>query len=345
MRQRGQEVTKKYKIAVLDDDIGIVDSLRVVLRRNGYDYCGYTDPKEATQAIKDKHFDMLILDYLMGATRGDEVVKMIREFNEDLYILLLTGHKDIVPPLDTIRALDIQGYCEKSNKFDQLILLVESGIKAVNQIQTIRSLNKVLENAYEEIRNRYVETIEALRLAVDAKDKYTKGHSDRVSYYAVKVGEAFNLEDRELEILKTAGVFHDLGKIGTSDDILFKTEKLEKDEYETIKKHTVKGAEILEPVNMFKDVIPIVKYHHERIDGKGYPEGIPGDKIPFLARILSVVDAFDAMVSDRIYRKRLTIDEAKEQLTLGSGTQFDGEIVKVFLELLKDHEEILRESN
>ena len=343
MRSRNQIISRKYKIAVLDDDIGIIDTLRVILSRNGYDYCGFTDPEKAIETVKTQHFDMLILDYLMGRTRGDEVVKKIRGFDNQLYILLLTGHKDIVPPLETIRSLDIQGYCEKSNKFDQLILLIESGLKSVSLVQTINKLNEGLENAYIELRNRYIDSIEALRLAVDTKDKYTRGHSDRVSYYAVKVGKAFMLDDSDLETLRIAGIFHDIGKIGTSDDILFKNGKLDKDEYEKVKLHTIKGAHILSSVNMFKDAVPIVKYHHERIDGKGYPDGLIDEQIPFLARILSVVDAFDAMITDRLYRKRLSLDEAKEQLVLGSGTQFDSEVVKVFLGLLKNYDEMLTE--
>jgi len=345
MRKRNQEAFGKYRIAVLDDEVGIIDSLSVILRRNGYDFAGYTDPSKALEALKAEHFDMLILDYLMGRTRGDEVVKRIREFDDELYILLLTGHKDIAPPLETIRVLDIQGYCEKSNKFDQLILLIESGIKSVAQIRIIKSLHDGLDKAYDELEKRYVDIIEALRLSVDAKDRYTRGHSDRVSFYAAKVGKALGLNEKDMETLRVSGIFHDLGKIGTADDILFKTEKLTEEEYEEIKKHTIKGANILSAVSMFKDVVPIVKYHHERIDGNGYPEGLTGENIPFLARILSVVDAFDAMSTDRLYRKMLGLEEAKKQLLYGAGTQFDAQVVDAFLKLLDNYEELLDEMN
>ena len=138
-----------------------------------------------------------------------------------------------------------------------------------------------LDRTYQELRNRYIDTIEALRLTVDAKDIYTRGHSDRVAYFASKLGEAFGLSENEIELLKVGGIFHDIGKIGTADDILFKTDKLEYDEYEEIKKHPLKGAYILSAISMFKDVVPLVKYHHERFDGKGYPEGLKGEEIPF----------------------------------------------------------------
>lgn len=345
MRKRNQEATKNYRIAALDDEIGIIDSLSVILRRCGYEFTGFTDPSEALEALKTEHFDILILDYLMGWIRGDEFVKKIREFNDEIYILLLTGYKDIAPPLETIRALDIQGYCEKSNKFDQLILLIESGIKSISQIRTINTLNDGLNKAYAELEKRYVDIIEALRLSVDAKDTYTRGHSDRVSFYAVKEGEALNLDKRDLEILRVAGIFHDLGKIGIPDDILFKSERLTEKEYEEIKRHTLKGADILSAVLMFKDAVPIIKYHHERVDGKGYPEGLVGEQIPLLGRILSVVDAFDAMVSDRLYRKRLGFKEAKKQLKNGSGTQFDAKVVDVFLNVLENYDKLVEEMN
>ncbi len=337
MRKRESGAFKGYKIAALDDEIGIIDTLSVIFKRSGYHFSGFTVPEEALEALKTEEYDLLILDYLMGSMRGDEFVKRVRKFNNRLYILLLTGHKDLAPPLETIRALDIQGYCEKSSKFDQLILLVESAIKSVSQMREIRKLNEGLNNAYKELEDRYIEIVETLRLSVDCKDIFTRGHSDRVSYYAVKIGKALKLSKSEIEILKVSGIFHDLGKIGVADEILFKKGRLTDQEYEEIKKHPVKGAHILSASTMFKDALPVIKHHHERIDGKGYPAGLAGDEIPLLTRILSIADAFDAMISDRHYRKRLDVESAKEQLLKGSGTQFDGEIVDVFLELIKDY--------
>jgi putative nucleotidyltransferase with HDIG domain len=145
-----------------------------------------------------------------------------------------------------------------------------------------------------------------LRLTVDAIDEYTCGHSDRVAFFSQKVGEAFHLPEDQLELLKTAGIFHDIGKIGTADDILKKSVKLTPDEYDIIKKHPVKGAHILSALSMFTGVVPLVLYHHEWVNGTGYPEGIKGDRIPFLAKILSVSDAFDAMTSNRRFRSKLT---------------------------------------
>ncbi len=487
MRKKMAEVTTNYKILIVDDEEGIINSMKVMLTRSGYYCVGISNPIEAIDRLQTESFDMLILDYIMTPIHGDEVVAKIREFNKDIYILLLTGHKDLAPPLETIKELDIQGYCEKGDRFDQLLLLIESGIKSISQLRTIKQfkdgLNKILyavpkiyqlqpidtileeileglmplvnskdafilvddcissqgeiiykgvgeykipveslvmmlspdlmerigysrengvteyldhgiilpligenntsigviyiesnnfdeglklleiyssqasssinnaflhslinmkkeelDRTYQELRNRYIDTIEALRLTVDAKDIYTRGHSDRVSYYAAKLGEEFNLGQEEIELLKVGGIFHDIGKIGTADDILFKTDKLNFSEYEEIKKHPLKGAYILSAISMFKDVVPLVKYHHERMDGKGYPEGLKGDQIPFLARILTVADAFDAMTSDRKYRSRLNLDETINQFKLNSGTQFDPVVVEKLLGLLVNFE-------
>ena len=402
MRRTVSELSTDFKIAVLDDERGIIDSVSVVINRIGYAVKGFTNPLKFIESLHEEHYDLLILDYLMEEMRGDEVVEEVRKFNDDLYILLLTGHKDLAPPLETIKTLDIQGYCEKSDKFDQLILLIESGIKSISQVRKIKKfedgLNKILaaipkiyqlqpittimeeilssvlplvdsknafilydenksldskeksiykgigkydadienfigmigpemmecigkvrqsaaysiiENGavfplineishiigviyvefetvfdelqlldiysrqaasslsnaflhelvnikneelnrtYEELRNRYIDTIQVLRLAVDAKDVYTRGHSDRVAYYAVKIGKAYDMPPEELENLRLAGIFHDVGKIGTADDILFKTEKLDSNEYNEVKKHTIKGANIMSAVSMF----------------------------------------------------------------------------------------------
>lgn len=494
MRRAKKQISSEYKIIIVDDEIGIIDTLSVLLKRSGYDFTGLTDPLEAIERIRNERFDLLILDFLMYPIHGDKFVEKIREFNKDIYILLLTGYKDMAPPMETIKALDIQGYCEKGDRFDQLLLLVESAIKSISQMRTIKKfqdgLNKILQavpkiyqlqpignileeilseilplvnskdafilvddmtrliignnsiykgigkyktgigdfmemldpelmefigsaritrkivkldkrviiplmnefqqdigiivvqgdhsddgikllelyssqaassisnaflhslvnikndelnRTYQQLRETYMDTIEALRMVVDAKDYYTRGHSDRVAYFAVKIGRAFNFSDEEIELLRIGGLFHDVGKIGTSDDILFKNTELDDKEYDEIKRHPVRGARILSAISMFQDVVPLVKCHHERIDGKGYPEGLTGEEIPFMAKIISVADAFDAMISDRHYRSRLKFEEAKSQLLKGAGSQFDREIIERFVRELSNFEQMCKE--
>jgi HD-GYP domain-containing protein (c-di-GMP phosphodiesterase class II)/ActR/RegA family two-component response regulator len=489
------EINDAFRLMIIDDDEGIIDSVSALLRRMGYVIDGYLNPVDGLTQLKKEHYDLLILDYFMLPMHGDEVVENIRYFDKELYILLLTGYKDLAPPIETIKMLDIQAYCEKSERLDQLLLLVESGIKSISQMRTIKKFrdglnnilgavpkiyqlqpignileeilqrilpllnsedafilvdnlaeianadksifrgigiynvdvqdftnmldpklmeaigtartkpeiivmkdgvilplinelrkaigviyvssrdvdegielleiyagqaassinnaflhslvnvkNEELNRTYAQLKTRYMDTIEALRLAVDAKDVYTRGHSDRVAYFSSLIGKRYGLSEQELETLRIGGVFHDIGKIGTADDILLKTEKLDKADFEEIKRHPMKGALILSAVSMFSDVVPIVRHHHERIDGKGYPDGLKGDEIPLSARIIAVADAFDAMTSDRQYRLRLSLEEAIDQLKMGAGTQFDKNVVETFLEIIKQ-EDVLKNIN
>ena len=327
----------KYKIIAVDDETGILDSLNVFLTKSGYSFVGIADPLEAIERVKKEHFDLMLLDFIMTPIHGNQVVEEIRKFNKDLYILLLTGHKDLAPPLETIRRLDIQGYCEKSDKFDQLLLLIESGIKAISQMQEIKEINEKLTATYAELEKAYLESIETLRYTVEAKDTYTRGHSDRVSEYSYLIGKYLHLSEEDLKKLKLGGLFHDIGKIGVPDSILLKTAKLTDDEYSEIKNHPAIGAHILSNATMFKDIIPIVKHHHERFDGNGYPGKLAGEDIPYLARITAVADTFDAMTSKRAYRDPLPLDVVKSEFEKNKGTQFDPQIADVFLEILNNH--------
>lgn len=327
---------KNYKIIAVDDEEGIIDSLSIFLKRSGYNFTGMTNPQEAIERLKNEHFDLMILDFIMTPFHGDKVVEEIRKFNKELYILLLTGHKDLAPPLDTIKRLDIQGYCEKSDKFDQLLLLIESGIKSIMQMNEIKKINKELENAY-------LESIETLRYTVEAKDNYTKGHSDRVSAYSVLIGKHIGLSNDDLKALQIGGLFHDIGKIGVPDSILLKESKLTDDEYSEIKNHPSIGAHILSTATIFKNIIPIVKHHHERYDGHGYPSQLQGDKIPYLARITAIADSFDAMTSRRTYRDSLPIETVIEEFETCRGTQFDPELTDTFLDIIKNHFDEIKE--
>ena len=329
----------EYKIIAVDDEEGILDSLQVLLKRTGYNLVGVTDPAEAIERVKKEHFDLMLLDFIMTPYHGDQVVEEIRKFDKDLYILLLTGHKDLAPPLETIKRLDIQGYCEKSDKFDQLMLLIESAIKSIAQMREIRKINNELSDTYDELEKAYLEIIETLRYAVEAKDTYTRGHSDRVSAYSVLIGEKLGLSDEEIKTLKIGGLFHDIGKIGIPDSILLKESKLTDDEYSQIKNHPAIGAHILSSVTYFKDIIPIVKHHHERYDGFGYPSKLKGEDIPYLARIAAVADSFDAMSSKRSYRDSMPLDVVIEEIKRCKGSQFDPQIADAFLEILEKEPE------
>ena len=342
-KQMNENTKERYRIIAVDDEEGIIESLSVFLERTDYEFVGVTNPVEAIETVKREHFDLMLLDFMMMPLHGDQVVEEIRKFNKELYILLLTGHKDLAPPLETIKRLDIQGYCEKSDKFDQLLLLIESGIKSIKQMHEIKRINEELAESNEKLEQAYLDMIQTLRYTVEAKDSYTRGHSDRVSEYSVLIGKKLGLSEEELKTLRIGGLFHDIGKIGIPDRILLKTEKLTDDEYSEIKNHPSIGAHILGASSIFNNIIPIVKHHHERFDGRGYPSGLKGEDIPYMARIAALADTFDAMTSKRSYRNALELDVVLAEIERCKETQFDPKIADVFLDILKNEFDKIKE--
>ncbi|MBU9744410.1 HD domain-containing protein [Lachnospiraceae bacterium ASD3451] len=499
MRQ-GKRMTKMntFSILTVDDDPIMTSTLQAYFQRSGFHVDTENEPEKAVERVRNGRYDILLLDFLMIPICGDQVVEQIRRFNKDIYIILLTGHKSMAPPIKTIRELDIQGYFEKSDRFDQLELLVESCVKSIGQMRTIREyqrglstildvlpriyhlqaaeklaesimegvreitrseeafvginscncvefsagnglgtdlpecimkrsgsyftdevvdryvhmfrdegrkepvaedqllilpirsgqmecigligtrcpgeirfeqrqlleifarqsaqavqnttlhamVNKQKEElvkAYDDLRDGYIEVVSTMRLMVDARDIYTRGHSDRVSYYAVRAAQQLGRSSEYCERLKVASLFHDIGKLGVPDSILLKESKLSEEEYEKVKKHAAKGAEILSAIRRFGGIAPIVRGHHERYDGGGYPDRLRQNEIPEEARIIAVADSFDAMTSDRQYRKSLGYEKAVKELIEGKNTQFDPDIVDAFLIILNDYEKIKEE--
>jgi putative nucleotidyltransferase with HDIG domain len=188
---------------------------------------------------------------------------------------------------------------------------------------------------YVEMKEAHINTVAALTSAIDANDPFTHGHSYRVSRYALRVGNAMGLSSRDLEILEYGALLHDIGKIAIQHDILLKPERLSEQELLTLKQHPTVGADIVVNLKFLKEAAVLVRYHHEQPNGRGYPEGLKGDEIPIGARIILVADAFDAMTSDRPYRKGLTIDKVVEQFEKYGGEQFDSEITALTLKLLR----------
>lgn len=315
------------KIMILDNDTGITDAFSAIFSSYGYEVTCVIDPIIALEKLKAEKFDILILSYLIQPFHGDKVVELIREFDKDLYIIIMTAHKDLAPPIETMHTLDIQAYFEKSSNFNDIIMLVESGVKYIRTMRQLKDMNVVFEKYY-------IQFAEVLKNTVEAKDNYTKGHSDRVAYYSVLLANYLELPADEVETIRLAGLFHDIGKIGISDTILQKPAKLTEQEYEHIKMHPVIGANILASSDILKDIIPGVRHHHERYDGKGYPDGFKGENIPFVARLLAVCDTFDAVTSRRAYRDNLPLETAINILTENKGTQFDTKLVDAFLKTI-----------
>jgi len=186
-------------------------------------------------------------------------------------------------------------------------------------------------NLYQQLKETFHETAQALAQTIEKRDPYTGGHTQRVMKYSVAIGELMGLSAKELEDLKLAAILHDIGKIGVRDDVLLKQARLDEDEVRKMNRHTEYGAEILRHVSQLRDIVPGVRSHHEKYDGSGYPDKLKGDAIPLIARIIAVADTFDAMTTDRPYRKGLTPETAFEELQKQAWKQFDGNAVEYFM--------------
>ncbi len=189
---------------------------------------------------------------------------------------------------------------------------------------------------YIDMRSLYISTIETLNKTLEAKDPYTSGHANRVEEYSVKLAEAYGLSYDSIQNIQKAAVLHDIGKIAVNDNILNKADKLTELEFNEIRKHPTVGADILSKMDFLGEVSNIVRYHHERFDGKGYPEGLEGDKVPLEAYILSIADAYDAMTTDRPYRKGMTNQVALEEIEKNAGTQFHPNLAETFITIMSE---------
>ena len=324
------------RILVIDDDINMMDVLSVVLRRYGHFVKTYTEPLSAIEELRKNNYDILIVNYLMTPVNGDKIVETVREFNKEIYIILMSIHKDLAPSIEVMQKLDIQAYYEKSNRFDNLIMLIQGGIKYIEQINKIKNMNSKLEHYLVDFAKILLQT-------VGAKDHYTEEHSRRVTMFADIFSKYLKLSSRQISDLQIAAAFHDIGKIGIPDNILLKTTRLTDDEYQVIKTHPTIAANIFSVSDIYKDIYPIMYYHHERYDGKGYPTGIKGKQIPLLARILSICDCFDAIVSKRTYKEGASIEFALSEIEKNTGTQFDPEIGIAFLDIIDNNFDSIQE--
>jgi HD-GYP domain-containing protein (c-di-GMP phosphodiesterase class II) len=215
---------------------------------------------------------------------------------------------------------------EKFNERDMRLLQLLAGQAAI----TIENME-----LYQNLQRLYLETMQTLAKAIDAKDAYTREHADRSGYYAKLVAEELHLPKSMIQHIEYAAMMHDIGKIGIKEEILLKTSKLTDAEKEQKKKHPLIGEKIIAPIEFLAPIAPLILYHHEWFNGTGYSEGLVGEEIPIGARIVSVIDAYDAMTSDRPYRKALSQEYAIGELKKGAGTQFDPKIVNAFLSVLE----------
>jgi len=281
-----------------------------------------TDGIEALELVKKDRPDLVLLDVMMPRMDGYEVCQRLKESPEGklLPVVMVTALGQIA---DRVRGLEVGA--------DDFIV---KPIERVELVARVRSLLRV-KQLYDRLDDAQ-RTIFSLARAVEAKDSSLEAHTERVGMNARRLGEALGLGEETLDDLLWGGVIHDIGKIGIPDSILLKPGPLTVDEFDLMKQHVFIGEEIARPLRSAHDLLPIIRHHHERIDGTGYPDGLAGDAIPLGGRIVAICDAFDAMISDRPYRKGLTHANAMATLVAGAGTQWDGQLVAIFQTLVSE---------
>lgn len=250
-----------------------------------------------------------------------------REYYDSRYKKYFIRYETPIPGGDGLTKALIIAIVDISEIKDKEKKLIESRDAFLNML-------KEIDFSYKELQDVHKNLILSFVNAIDAKSPWTKGHSERVTGYSVSIARALELKDQEIETLRTAALLHDIGKIGTYDILLDKPGKLTKEEFEIVKKHPEHGEQILRPIKQFQHLLKIIRHHHERIDGKGYPDGIKNDEIPLLSRIITIADSYDSMTSDRPYRSAPPREYALSELRNCSGTQFDPLAAEEFLRVL-----------
>lgn len=316
----------KYKILIVDDE---PDNLALLYRtlRGKYEIAKSTSPLQALEILKQEHFHCILSDHKMPEMDGVEFLKRSHDIAPDTMRLLVTAYTDAGILIDAINYAKIYRYIKKPYNPDELLLIVENAL----EYWQLKYDNSALVNDLKEL---FAGTITAIVEALDAKDSYTLGRSRRVTFYAVKMAKALHLSDTTVGKIELAGLLHDIGMIGVSDDILAKVERLTQDEYDEIKKHVHHSVRILDDIKQLADVVEIIKYHHEFYDGTGYPYGLKGDDIPIGSRIIAVADAFDSMVTPKVYRQQVVPSEALAKIKALVGVQFDPIVVEHFEQIL-----------
>ncbi len=327
----------KYNILLVDDE---EDNLALLYRtlRGTYNLEKTTSPLKALEILKEKNFELVISDHKMPEMDGVEFLKQVQLMKPQVMRILLTAYSDANILIDAINYAKIYRYVKKPFNPDELQLIVSS---ALEYYQLKYDNDKLIAD----LKELFSGTIKAIMEALDAKDSYTSGRSKRITYYSIQIAKQLGMSSIDVGKVELAGMLHDIGMIGVSDEILYKIDSLSQEEYDEIKKHITYSVKILEDIKQLKDVVEIIKYHHEKYDGTGYPYGIKGEDIPIGSRIIAVGDAFDSIISNRIYRNKIGLNEALEEIKKASGTQFDPVVVKAFEDCFDSIVVIINEDN
>ncbi|MDD5543612.1 MAG: response regulator [Acidobacteriia bacterium] len=345
MRPKAAEPAPPRKILVVDDEEAIRALLGECLEAQGYEPRLVESGQEALKALAAHPFDLVLSDVRMPGMTGIELLETIVKTHEDVGVLLLTACEDVSLAVQAMKigALD---YVLKPFQVEQISNVVRKALARhqekrqekhyILQLeQQVKTQTLELKHTFANLQDAPDTTLEALITALDAREHETQRHSKRVAEYTVRLSRAMGVPVSLLQDIGRGAMLHDIGKIGISDTILLKPAKLTEEEWVEMRKHPQIGAWILEGIEPLRPASEIVLAHQERFDGTGYPRKLKGSDIPLGARIFSVIDCYDAMTSDRPYRKATTYEAARDEIIRCSGAQFDPDVVKYFLSVPK----------
>lgn len=325
---------KKHTILAIDDEQNNLSLLNRTLRNN-YNILLASSGQEALHIMEEHgpEISLIVSDQKMPIMEGTDFFKQIYEKYPDIVKILVTGHSNIDILVEAINECHLFQYVLKPFDPEQLCMIVESGIK---KYELTSSKTQILQDLSE----LFYKTIKSIAFALDAKDKYTHGHSMRVTLYSLALAKKLNLSDALLEEIETTGLLHDIGKIAIPENILLKPGKLTPEEFEVIKTHPELGEKLVFGIEKLKLVSNWLKSHHERYDGNGYPDGLVGEEIPISSRIIAIADTYDAMTSDRSYRAALPHEVAIDEIRRCAGSQFDPKLAEIFISISDEIKQI-----
>ena len=348
------EKPQNVKILIVDDDPSILKNLQEILSLEGYKVYTAENGKDALKKLFEIEPDIMLIDFLIPEIDGISLCKIIKNNPEtvDIGVILITAANDLNTRVKGL-ASGADDFLNKPFFIPELKARIISLSKMKKYRDFLKNYQNVLENevekkttelqiVYNEIKDLSLEIIHRLAKAAESRDEYTGFHIQRISFYSTKIAEHLGLSKDEVELIKYGSPLHDIGKLSIPDSILLKPAPLYEKEWEIMKMHTIIGAKILEDskIKYLKVAEKIALLHHERWDGTGYPYGLKGKKIPLFARIVSIADVFDALTSDRPYRKALPVEIAFEIIKNEAGSHFDSELVEIFLKIKNEIIEI-----
>ena len=337
-----EEPNKPGKILIIDDDSSILSIIETILSEEpDLEIKSLENPLDALQHISTQEVNVILTDIKLPGMTGIELLERVGKFNPGIQVILMTGYLEAEVMRRAIQ-LGAFDFLHKPFDYNELILTVRQALEKYRLLKQNELYHSRLEQLVEQrtleliqakakLENHYLNAINSMINAIEVSDVYTVGHSERVTAISLILGQLMKFSSEELRYLRIGAMLHDLGKVGGINTLITKPQKLDGNEYEMVKQHPLYGAKIVEPLGLPQTVSDVILQHHERPDGKGYPNGIVKDQISIYAKIVSIADSYDAMTSQRAYRNNLPPSEALEEIRSKSGTQFDPEITELFV--------------